>query len=118
MSKKASSMYFTASGKIFPEKTEILGIQYEKVEDLRYGTNPNQGAAFYRPVADTGAGAVIGSMEILKTGKGGLSQTNLEDIHHALGIVKYFKRHACAVMKHLNPSGAAVQFAGESQVEV
>ena len=118
MTKKPSSIYFTASGKVFPDSAEVLGIKYEKVEDLRYGTNPNQGAAFYKPVTDTPAGVVIGRMEILKSGKGGLSQTNLEDIHHALGIVKYFQTHACAVMKHLNPSGAAVQFADEPQVEV
>ena len=118
MTKKASSIYFTASGKVFPDQAEVLGVRYEKVEDLRYGTNPNQGAAFYRPVTDTPAGAVIGRMEILKSGKGGLSQTNLEDIHHALGIVKYFDSHACAVMKHLNPSGAAVRFEDEPQVEV
>jgi phosphoribosylaminoimidazolecarboxamide formyltransferase / IMP cyclohydrolase len=116
MSNKRSSIYFTASGKVFPDKIQILGGEYEKVEDLRYGTNPNQGAAFYRP-----AGAeslVLGSMEILKSGKGGLSQTNLEDMHHALSIVKYFAKPACAVMKHLNPSGAALQFRDEPQVEV
>ncbi len=117
MAEKMSKMYFTASGKKFPEGFEVLGTSYEKVEDLRYGTNPNQGAAFYRPKSDKG-GAVIGSMQILKSGKGGLSQTNLEDIHHALGIVKYFERPACAVMKHLNPSGAAARFENEEQVEV
>lgn len=116
--KKASSMYFTAGGRVFPDKAEVLGIDYEKVEDLRYGTNPNQGAAFYRPLSKKGMGQVIGVMEILKTGKGGLSQTNLEDIHHALGIVKYFEHHACAVMKHLNPSGAAVRRGDQEQVEV
>ncbi|MCE5271156.1 IMP cyclohydrolase [bacterium] len=116
MSQKRSSIYFTASGKVFPEKVDFLGQAYEKIEDLRYGTNPNQGAAFYRPA---GAGLlVLGSMQILKSGKGGLSQTNLEDMHHALNIVKYFDRPAVAVMKHLNPSGAAVQFRGETQVEV
>ena len=117
MAEKLSKMYFTASGKKFPEAFEVLGTSYEKVEDLRYGTNPNQGAAFYRPKSDK-IGGVIGAMEILKSGKGGLSQTNLEDIHHALGIVKYFERPACAVMKHLNPSGAAAQFENEEQVEV
>ncbi len=117
MAKKMSRMYFTASGKKFPDGFEVLGVSYEKVEDLRYGTNPNQGAAFYRPKSDK-LGGVIGAMEILKSGKGGLSQTNLEDIHHALGIVKYFERPACAVMKHLNPSGAAAQFENEDQVEV
>jgi len=117
MSNKASKIYFTSSGRTFPEKVEVLGILYEKVEDLRYGTNPNQGAAFYRP-AGKKKECVLGAMETLKSGKGGLSQTNLEDMHHALSIVKYFERPACAVMKHLNPSGAAVQFADEPQVEV
>lgn len=117
MAEKLSKMYFTASGKSFPDKFEVLGTAYEKIGDLRYGTNPNQGAACYRPVSSV-LGGVIGAMEILKSGKGGLSQTNLEDIHHALGIVKYFERPACAVMKHLNPSGAAARHENEPQVEV
>ena len=95
-------MYFTRGDRVFPDSAEFMGVKYEKVEDLRYGTNPNQGAAYYRPV-NTG-NLVLGAMEILKSGKGGLSQTNLEDMHHALSIVKYFDRPACAVMKHLNPS--------------
>ena len=57
----------------FPDGFEFAGRSYEKVEDLRYGTNPHQPAAFYRPV---GVDTPIGSMEILKTGKSGLSQTN------------------------------------------
>ncbi len=116
MSKSRSSIYFTAGGRVFPDKVDLLGVSYEKVEDLRYGTNPNQGAAFYRPVQHEAP--VLGAMETLKSGKGGLSQTNIEDIHHAVGIVKYFDRPACAVMKHLNPSGAAVQFGDEPQVAV
>jgi AICAR transformylase/IMP cyclohydrolase PurH len=116
MGKSRSSIYFTAGDRVFPDKAEVLGVSYEKIEDLRYGTNPNQGAAFYRRAQ--GGALVIGAMETLKSGKGGLSQTNIEDIHHALGIVKYFNRPACAVMKHLNPSGAAVQFDNEPQVVV
>jgi phosphoribosylaminoimidazolecarboxamide formyltransferase/IMP cyclohydrolase len=46
---------------------------------------------------------------MLKSGKGGLSQTNIEDMHHAVGILKYMQRPACAVMKHCNPSGVAIQ---------
>ena len=49
----------------YPATVEIAGKLYEKVEDLRYGTNPHQPAAFYRPVGSNGA---IGSMEILKNG--------------------------------------------------
>ena len=91
MSNKASKIYFISGGRTFPEKVEVLGVPYEKVEDLRYGTNPNQGAAFYRP-AGKKKECVLGAMETLKSGKGGLSQTNLEDMHHALSIVKYFER--------------------------
>ena len=99
----------------FPETTVINGREYVKVEDLRYGTNPHQPAAFYRPI---GQNTPIGSMEILKNGKSGLSQTNLEDISYALNIVKFFDAPCCAVMKHVNPSGAAVQRAGESLNDV
>ena len=57
-------------------------------------------------------------METLKNGKSGLSQTNLEDISGALNIVKFFDRPACAVMKHVNHSGAAVALPGESVKQV
>jgi len=55
---------------------------------------------------------------VLKSGKSGLSQTNLEDISYALNIVKFFTRPACAVMKHVNPSGAAVGLGDERQREI
>jgi phosphoribosylaminoimidazolecarboxamide formyltransferase/IMP cyclohydrolase len=42
-------------------------------------------------------------MEILKNGKSGLSQTNLEDISYALNIVKFFDRAACAVDEARQP---------------
>ncbi|MCP3964987.1 MAG: IMP cyclohydrolase [Lentisphaerae bacterium] len=99
----------------FPEKCEINGQSYLKVEDLRYGTNPHQPAAFYKRADQVN---VIGDMEILKNGKSGLSQTNLEDISYALNIVKFFDKPACAVMKHVNPSGAAVLFGDETLKQV
>ena len=109
-------MYRTRTEGEFPDAFELLGRAYEKVENLRYGTNPHQPAAFYRP-AD-GQGLVLGRYEILKTGKSGLSQTNLEDMQHAIGILKYMQRPACAVMKHCNPSGVAIQVDGQSLVTV
>ncbi len=99
----------------FEDAISISGVEFEKVEDLRYGTNPHQPAAHYKI---KGTKSCIGDMEILKTGKSGLSQTNLEDISYAINIVKYFKDAACAVMKHVNPSGAAVQRTGESMKDV
>lgn len=95
----------------FPAEVTIGTKRYVKVDDLRYGTNPHQAACYYKPADEACA---IGDMQILKNGKSGLSQTNLEDISYALNIVKFFDDTACAVMKHVNPSGAAVGLPGES----
>ena len=107
--------YLTANIGDFPDEIVVCGRRYVKKDDLRYGTNPHQPAAFYRPADDHGA---IMDLEVLKTGKNGLSQTNLEDISGALNIVKYFAEPACAVMKHVNPSGAAVGLPGETLRQV
>lgn len=114
--KDLKQMYRTRTQGDFPDQIDVLGRAYAKVEDLRYGTNPHQPAAFYRP-AD-GRGLVLGAYEMLKTGKSGLSQTNIEDMHHAVGILKYMTRPACAVMKHCNPSGVAIQTGDMPVVEV
>ena len=95
----------------FPAEITIGSRRYVKVDDLRYGTNPHQAASYYKPADEA---CVIGDMKILKNGKSGLSQTNLEDISYALNIVKFFDTPACAVMKHVNPSGAAAGRPGES----
>ena len=116
MSKELSrSSYLEKNVGNFPAELDICGKRYEKVDDLRYGTNPHQPAAYYRPA---GENCVIGSMKILKNGKSGLSQTNLEDISGALNIVKYCDVPSCAVMKHVNPSGAAMSCPGESLLDV
>ncbi len=107
LSQDFRAKYFSRTESGFPQETEIMGVHYKKVEDLRYGTNPHQGASFYKP--KDSSGLTFGDMEILKTGKSGLSETNYGDLNHAANIVKYYERPACAVMKHLNPSGAAVQ---------
>ncbi|OGV38410.1 MAG: IMP cyclohydrolase [Lentisphaerae bacterium GWF2_45_14] len=99
----------------FASEFIINGERYEKVEDLRYGTNPHQPAAYYRKAGTVSA---IGAMQILKNGKSGLSQTNLEDISYSLNIVKYFNDPACAVMKHVNPSGAAMKRCSETTRDV
>ncbi|NMA43367.1 MAG: IMP cyclohydrolase [Oligosphaeraceae bacterium] len=99
----------------YPNSVELLGQAYEKVDDLRYGTNPHQTAAFYRPL---GRSCPIGELKLLKSGKSGLSQTNLEDLSYALNIVKFFTKPACACMKHVNPSGAAVAADGDSLCQV
>ena len=106
MSTDFRAKYFSRTASGFPEEMELMGVTYVKVEDLRYGTNPHQGASFYRP--KNAQGMPFGHMEIIKSGKSGLSETNYGDLNHGANIVKYFSEPACAVMKHLNPSGAAV----------
>ncbi len=108
MSKKLRRMYRTRLEEEFPETVKIVigdeEIVYGKAMSLRYGENPHQPAAFYASVEGT---LTTGAMEVVKTGKGGLSQTNVEDINNSLSIVRYFDDPACAVMKHVNPSGVA-----------
>ena len=110
-------IYRTARNEDFPEGlTLTLGaktLEYSKVRwaiegtsrGLRYGTNPHQRAALYKPRSSRRG---ISSVEWLKWGKDGPSATNIEDGSHGLRVTKYFDGPAAAVMKHLNPSGVAV----------
>jgi phosphoribosylaminoimidazolecarboxamide formyltransferase/IMP cyclohydrolase len=111
--------YSTALEEDFPESIKItIGDHetvYRKHMSLRYGENPHQPAAFYSP---TEGPLTIGDIKLLKSGKSGLSMTNVEDANNSMRIVSYFKQPACAVMKHVNPSGAAAQNKGEPLVEV
>ncbi|HDI52700.1 MAG TPA: IMP cyclohydrolase, partial [Candidatus Bathyarchaeota archaeon] len=106
--------YRTPTPESYPSEIRvILGgreFVYEKAMSLRYGENPHQPAALYRP---RDGSAIVGGLELLKTGKGGLSETNVEDVDNALNILKYFEEPACAVMKHLNPSGVAAARPGD-----
>lgn len=114
--KLTRSTYLSKNTGHYPESVNIIGQKYVKVDDLRYGTNPHQTAAFYKPVD---GGDVIGAMTVIKNGKSGLSQTNLEDVSFSLNIVKFFPgRPACACMKHVNPCGAAVGNPDEKLVNV
>jgi len=83
----------------------------DKARGLRYGTNPHQKAALYKPkVSPSG----IGNVEWIKWGKEGPSATNIEDGSHGLRIVDHFTEPAVTVMKHLNPSGVALAKPGEA----
>jgi len=84
----------------FPER---LTLQLEKVQDLRYGENPHQSAAFYRDASPV-PGGVAGYFQI--QGKA-LSYNNIADADAAWECVKTFTEPACAIIKHANPCGAA-----------
>jgi phosphoribosylaminoimidazolecarboxamide formyltransferase/IMP cyclohydrolase len=102
--------YRTALEETFPEEIRIIiggsERRYRKKMSLRYGENPHQPAAFYSPAEGP---LTVGDMKLLKTGKSGLSMTNIQDMDNAMRIVSYFREPACAVMKHVNPSGAAAR---------
>ncbi len=79
-------------------------VQFHKVQELRYGENPHQNAAFYRDVEP--AEASVATARQLQ-GKE-LSYNNIADTDAALECVKQFKAPACVIVKHANPCGVAV----------
>lgn len=85
---------------VFPA---VLSQQFQKVQDLRYGENPHQRAAFYRDPRDEGAN--IANATQLQ-GKA-LSYNNIADTDAALSCVKQFDQPACVIVKHANPCGVA-----------
>ena len=81
-----------------------LPLVFDKVQDLRYGENPHQRAAFYRDPAARGAS--ISRAEFLQ-GKD-LSYNNIADADTAIECVRQFAAPACVIVKHANPCGAAL----------
>ena len=81
-----------------------LTLQFEKIEDLRYGENPHQAAALYRDGNPT-PGGIAGYTQI--QGKE-LSYNNIADADAAWECVKTFDQPACVIVKHANPCGAAL----------
>ncbi|RKP51080.1 bifunctional phosphoribosylaminoimidazolecarboxamide formyltransferase/IMP cyclohydrolase [Trinickia fusca] len=81
-----------------------MNLAFEKVQDLRYGENPHQSAAFYRDLV-VPAGALAGYRQL--QGKE-LSYNNIADADAAWECVKTFDAPACVIIKHANPCGVAV----------
>ena len=75
-----------------------------KVQDLRYGENPHQQAAFYRDLYP--APGTLATFQQLQ-GKE-LSYNNLADADTAWECVREFPEPACVIVKHANPCGVAV----------
>lgn len=89
------------NGDPLPERYTVT---YEKIQDLRYGENPHQKAAFYRkPLA---AQDTLSNAKQLH-GKE-LSYNNINDANAALQIVKEFTEPAVVAVKHMNPCGVGV----------
>jgi phosphoribosylaminoimidazolecarboxamide formyltransferase/IMP cyclohydrolase len=92
--------YFqAATGARFPD---LLPLAFRKVQQTRYGENPHQQGAFYRPT--TGGGGLAEARQL--QGKE-LSFNNLVDLDTAWGLVSEFAQPAAAIIKHATPCGAA-----------
>ena len=81
---------------------EYLSFGLEKIQDLRYGENPHQKAAYYSTTASSqkGSGYQL-------HGKA-LSFNNILDMNAAIGLAQEFEKPCSIILKHNNPCGAAV----------
>jgi len=103
----AIANYLSSRQGPFPE---TLTLQLHKLQDLRYGENPHQRAAFYRDARPV-AGSLASGRQV--QGKE-LSYNNIADADAAWECVKSFGEPACVIVKHANPCGVA---AGQSLLE-
>ncbi|HDL7710289.1 TPA: bifunctional phosphoribosylaminoimidazolecarboxamide formyltransferase/IMP cyclohydrolase [Yersinia enterocolitica] len=81
-----------------------LNLNYIKKQDMRYGENSHQQAAFYIE-EDVKEASVATALQL--QGKA-LSYNNIADTDAALECVKEFSEPACVIVKHANPCGVAI----------
>ncbi len=86
---------------LFPGQTNG---RFVKLQDLRYGENPHQQAAYYRDLYPA-PGSLVSAEQL--QGKE-LSYNNIADADAAWECVKSFAENACVIVKHANPCGVAV----------
>ena len=87
-----------------------MNSSFVKLQDLRYGENPHQNAAFYRDLHPA-PGSLVTAAQL--QGKE-LSFNNIADADAAWEAVKSFNSTACVIVKHANPCGVAL---GNSALE-
>ena len=83
----------------FPEE---VALSFEKIQELRYGENPHQKAAFYKE-----KGKSRGLINIKQLQGKELSFNNILDLNAAFELVKEFEKPAAVIVKHNNPCGVA-----------
>ncbi len=96
-----SSLQDDGKRSLFPAQSNG---RFVKLQDLRYGENPHQQAAFYRDLYPA-PGALVTARQL--QGKE-LSYNNIADADAAWECVKSFDVPACVIVKHANPCGVAV----------
>lgn len=80
---------------------ETLTMTFEKVQDMRYGENPHQSAAFYREIGKL-KGSIVDAVQL--NGKE-LSFNNINDTNGALELLKEYTEPTVVACKHGNPCG-------------
>jgi phosphoribosylaminoimidazolecarboxamide formyltransferase / IMP cyclohydrolase len=80
-----------------------FSLELEPVQELRYGENPHQSGAFYKPIGETRLLAAARQLQ----GKE-LSYNNILDLDSAFGLVVDLDGTACVYVKHNNPCGVAL----------
>ena len=83
----------------FPQE---LRLEFSKLQDLRYGENPHQQAAFYKQKGLTG-----GLTDLKQLQGKELSFNNILDLHSVWELLKEFDKPAAVIVKHNNPCGVA-----------
>jgi len=81
---------------------EEVDLKFTRIQDLRYGENPHQKAAFYKDADHTNGLAMLKQ----RHGKE-LSFNNILDLNAAIDVVKDFSGPAAVIIKHNNPTGVA-----------
>ncbi|HMW05615.1 MAG TPA: bifunctional phosphoribosylaminoimidazolecarboxamide formyltransferase/IMP cyclohydrolase [Leptospiraceae bacterium] len=91
-----SNYFARLKGDRFPEK---LTLGFKKKQNLRYGENPHQKAAFYEPVYAASEFSALQGKE--------LSFNNMLDFDAAFHIAALLPKNTVSIIKHLNPCGIA-----------
>lgn len=92
------------------ELAPVLSLSLSREQVLRYGENPHQRGALYRPQFAPPTGLVAARQHQGKQ----LSFNNYLDLDAAWGLIQEFEEPACAILKHNNPCGVAL---GDDPVE-
>ncbi|MFA5633078.1 MAG: bifunctional phosphoribosylaminoimidazolecarboxamide formyltransferase/IMP cyclohydrolase [Porticoccaceae bacterium] len=87
---------------------DTFNLQFLKQQEMRYGENPHQKAAFYAEAEPKDASVATARQLQGKE----LSYNNVADTDAALECVKSFTKPACVIVKHANPCGVAVSLDG------
>ncbi len=96
-----SALQADGTRSMFPAQSNA---RFVKLQDLRYGENPHQSAAFYRDLHPA-PGSLVTATQL--QGKE-LSYNNIADADAAWECVKSFDVPTCVIVKHANPCGVAI----------